>query len=269
MVAHRTVADCRDETGVQDCFCAVCSLPYRECHQQQEAERPAPDVFAAMGLPTLPAMPDAWSSERIAEEPAAMWVRNSDAIFLYAALANALQEATAQAARAATEARNAANWESAYDAANERARAAEAKLAAGAEPVGWARFAAGRMIDGTYERGRHACDVPVYAAPVATKPVAWLHTMHMEFEQTNESVTLDEGTHPFGVPGRDHLEEYPVTITPLYAAPATEPDAAFRLSRFRGFCVIDNYQDGDAWQAELRRLLGSEDSVVLEVTVKR
>lgn len=46
-------------------------------------------------------------------------------------------------------------------------------------------------------------------------PVAWLHTMWMEYGQF-ESVVSGSKTSVFGTPGRDHSECYPVTSEPLY-----------------------------------------------------
>lgn len=47
------------------------------------------------------------------------------------------------------------------------------------------------------------------------EPVAWLHTMHMEFDQLQQRVTLSaEST--FGVQGTDYSQEYEVTTEPLY-----------------------------------------------------
>ena len=58
------------------------------------------------------------------------------------------------------------------------------------------------------------------------EPVAWLHTMHMEFDQTSKRVVLDEEEQPFGEPGRDHSEGYLVTVNPLYATPGAAKAAA-------------------------------------------
>jgi hypothetical protein len=42
----------------------------------------------------------------------------------------------------------------------------------------------------------------------------YLHTMHMEFEQTHSKVTFSQDN-PFGVPGRDYSATYPVTCEEL------------------------------------------------------
>lgn len=59
----------------------------------------------------------------------------------------------------------------------------------------------------------------------AQEPVAYLHEMHMEADQTYERLTFDT-TNAFGEPGRDYSESYAVTCTPLYAQPQPMPDAA-------------------------------------------
>ena len=55
-----------------------------------------------------------------------------------------------------------------------------------------------------------------------TKPVAWLHTLdNTEGIEGNEPLTelSFSPESPFGVPGRDHSEEFRVTSTPLYSEP--------------------------------------------------
>lgn len=47
------------------------------------------------------------------------------------------------------------------------------------------------------------------------KPAAWLHTLWMEFGQSEVEVTTTRES-PWGVPGQDHSECYPVTSEPLY-----------------------------------------------------
>jgi hypothetical protein len=61
-------------------------------------------------------------------------------------------------------------------------------------------------------------------AMVEARPVAWLHTRHMELDQTQTEVT-ECAKHPFGRPGRDFSEEYRVTSEPLYpvATLSTKP----------------------------------------------
>lgn len=52
-------------------------------------------------------------------------------------------------------------------------------------------------------------------------PVAYLHVLHMEGDQTYQRLTFEGGStldNAFGIPGRDYSEEYHVTITPLYDA---------------------------------------------------
>lgn len=45
--------------------------------------------------------------------------------------------------------------------------------------------------------------------------VAYLHTLHMEGGQKSHRLSFDFES-VFGVPGRDHSEEYPVTVEALY-----------------------------------------------------
>jgi hypothetical protein len=55
--------------------------------------------------------------------------------------------------------------------------------------------------------------------PPADGPVAYLHILHMEGDQRSYRLSFrDESA--FGTPGRDHSEEYPVTIEPLFRSPA-------------------------------------------------
>lgn len=58
--------------------------------------------------------------------------------------------------------------------------------------------------------------IPLYAVPANTEPVAWLHTLHMEFDQKIRRLSFDDDN-AFGVPGRDYSEEYEVTIEPLFS----------------------------------------------------
>jgi len=51
------------------------------------------------------------------------------------------------------------------------------------------------------------------------KPVAWLHTMHMELDQTYDRLTASPDN-PWGEPGEDYSAEYHVTSEPLYPASA-------------------------------------------------
>jgi hypothetical protein len=48
-----------------------------------------------------------------------------------------------------------------------------------------------------------------------SEPVAWLHTMYMEFGQSQVVVTMSPQS-AFGRPGEDHSKCYPVTSEPLY-----------------------------------------------------
>jgi hypothetical protein len=50
---------------------------------------------------------------------------------------------------------------------------------------------------------------------VMEEPAAWIHTMWMELGQWTSEVTFSPKS-PFGVPGRDHSECYPVTSEPLF-----------------------------------------------------
>lgn len=45
--------------------------------------------------------------------------------------------------------------------------------------------------------------------------VAWLHTLHMEAEQTSKRLHFGS-ENAFGVPGKDYSAEYAVIIEPLY-----------------------------------------------------
>ena len=54
------------------------------------------------------------------------------------------------------------------------------------------------------------------------EPVAWMHTMdNTEGCEENEPwvVLMDSDENPFGVPGDDYSETYPVISQPLYTAP--------------------------------------------------
>lgn len=51
-----------------------------------------------------------------------------------------------------------------------------------------------------------------------TRPVAYLHTLHMEGGQKSTRVEFSK-ENSWGVPGRDYSAEYKVTIEPLYRAP--------------------------------------------------
>ena len=46
-------------------------------------------------------------------------------------------------------------------------------------------------------------------------PAAWVHTMWTEFGQYRSQVTFSPDS-PFGIPGQDHSECYPVTSEPVY-----------------------------------------------------
>lgn len=50
------------------------------------------------------------------------------------------------------------------------------------------------------------------------EPVAYLHTIHMEFDQKTERLTNSKEP-AFGRPGVNYSEEYAVTCEPLYASP--------------------------------------------------
>ena len=56
------------------------------------------------------------------------------------------------------------------------------------------------------------------------EPVAWMHTMdNTEGFEENEPYVLitEDGENPFGVPGEDYSESFPVTSVPLYTTPPT------------------------------------------------
>lgn len=90
--------------------------------------------------------------------------------------------------------------------------------------------------------------------------VAYLHTLHMEFDQTCTLLThrndygADEPRRTaFGLPGRDYSEEYTVTTIPLYAHPSSQ-DASALVEALRPFakfvdketCTITMiWEDGD------------------------
>jgi hypothetical protein len=61
------------------------------------------------------------------------------------------------------------------------------------------------------------------------KPVAWLHTLHMEGGQSYDMLSDSDGRDcdepertAFGKPGRDYSEEYKVTSMPLYTSARIE-----------------------------------------------
>lgn len=57
------------------------------------------------------------------------------------------------------------------------------------------------------------------------EPIAWMHTMdNTEGCEENEPwvVLTDSDENPFGVPGEDYSETYPVISQPLYTAPKRE-----------------------------------------------
>jgi hypothetical protein len=53
------------------------------------------------------------------------------------------------------------------------------------------------------------------------KPVAWLHTLHMELGQKSVTADLEE-EHPFGESGEDYDPSYYVTSEALYASPPVQ-----------------------------------------------
>lgn len=84
------------------------------------------------------------------------------------------------------------------------------------------------------------------------KPVAWLHTMHMEGGQTNRRLSLTQAN-VFGRPGKDYSAEYAVTIEPLFLAlrpapicnsPAPDPDIASCLAKLDDIAE-NGGKDGD------------------------
>lgn len=62
------------------------------------------------------------------------------------------------------------------------------------------------------------------------EPRAWIHTLHMECDQTEEVLRLwgpsedpdSPLTNAFGVPGEDYSASYRVVLTPLYDVSALE-----------------------------------------------
>ncbi|MGF6641862.1 hypothetical protein [Paraburkholderia sp. MM6662-R1] len=71
--------------------------------------------------------------------------------------------------------------------------------------------------------------LPREAVAVAPEPVAWMHVLdNTEGIEGNEPIVRfseDSDEFPFGIPGEDFSESYPVISTPLYthAAPGTRP----------------------------------------------
>lgn len=61
------------------------------------------------------------------------------------------------------------------------------------------------------------------ASATGGKPTAWLHTVHMELNQTMTRLT-DSPENPWGKPGRDYSAEYEVTSEPLYKGAALPVD---------------------------------------------
>lgn len=102
---------------------------------------------------------------------------------------------------------------------------------------------------------------------VVGEPVAWMHTMDstdgIEGNEPRKALTFSE-ENPFGVPGRDYSETYPVTSTPLFAAPVAQPateantvefvhDPKCRLCAGRGYYVArysGRADDGNAPEHE-------------------
>lgn len=62
---------------------------------------------------------------------------------------------------------------------------------------------------------------PLGDAEQADEAVAWLHTMHMELDQTDERLSFTD-SNPWGEPGVNYSEEYEVTSEPLYTAARTK-----------------------------------------------
>jgi hypothetical protein len=50
------------------------------------------------------------------------------------------------------------------------------------------------------------------------EPLAYRHTLHMELDQDAHRLTFTPES-PFGVPGKDYSETFPVTSIPLYSRP--------------------------------------------------
>jgi len=71
--------------------------------------------------------------------------------------------------------------------------------------------------DGTYEWALNEIERLREALRDRGEPVAWLHTMHYETDETHEVVDFLEES-PFGIPGEDYSAEYKVTTEPLYRA---------------------------------------------------
>jgi hypothetical protein len=63
---------------------------------------------------------------------------------------------------------------------------------------------------------------PNEARAIPHEPVAYLHTLHMEGGQIYTRLSYKEES-AFGEPGKDHSEEYKVTVTPLFSTIATQP----------------------------------------------
>lgn len=71
----------------------------------------------------------------------------------------------------------------------------------------------------------------------AAEPVGWLYTLHMEFGQTQVKFSTDRFdlavTTPWGRPGRDYSEEYPVTESPAHTAQQLQQAVARALAEQR------------------------------------
>jgi hypothetical protein len=96
--------------------------------------------------------------------------------------------------------------------------------------------------------------------------VAWLHTMHMELDQTDEQLSFS-AENPWGTPGLNYSEEYTVTSEPLFAAPpaqtALAEDArdAIRREAFDEACAAIKAEDDR--QSSNDYMLDSDDCIAV------
>lgn len=81
---------------------------------------------------------------------------------------------------------------------------------------------------------------------VPRDPIAWMHVMNMEGDQTTVQFSEDPDSLPFGRPGQDHDEEYRVDVVPL---------AAIALPQSSCQGNLDNCRESLKWTAAILMLL--------------
>ncbi len=83
--------------------------------------------------------------------------------------------------------------------------------------------------------------------PGEVEPLAWLHTMHMELDQTSVRLGFSD-QNPWGAPGVDYSAEYVVTVQPLYASTALQRNVAVgRRAGMEEAARIAESQNADDW----------------------